>query len=112
MPYKEKEIEKLYFTMKEVTEMLEVPPSMIRFWEKEFNELKPKKNKRGVRYFTQQDVSYLKLIYHYTKEKGYTLEGVKLKLKESKGKVPDKFHAIDSLKQVKSFLEELRNKLV
>lgn len=67
--------EKLYYPIGEVAEMFGVNTSLIRFWEKEFEVLKPHKNKKGNRLFTNEDVANLKLIFHLVKEKGYTLEG-------------------------------------
>ena len=84
MPYKEKATEKLFYKIGEVAEMFEVNVSLIRFWEKEFNILKPKKNKKGNRLFTKKDVANLTIIYHLVKERGFTLEGAKQKLKENK----------------------------
>ena len=81
MPYKEKPIEKLYYSIGEVADMFRVNVSLLRFWEKEFDILKPKKNKKGNRMFTTKDLDNLKIIYHLVKERGYTLEGAKKKLK-------------------------------
>ena len=68
MPYKEKKIEKLYYSIGEVAEILQVNTSLIRFWEKNFTIIKPHKNKKGNRYFTKEDIENLKLIYHLVKE--------------------------------------------
>ncbi len=84
MPYKEKPIEKLFYPIGEVAQMFEVNASLIRFWENEFSILKPKKNKKGNRLFTQQDVKNIKLIYQLLKEEGYTIAGAKKVLKEGK----------------------------
>ena len=67
----DKETEKLYYTIGEVANLFQVNTSLIRFWEKEFEVLKPKKNKKGNRLFTKEDVSNLKIIFHLVKEKGY-----------------------------------------
>ena len=80
----ENEIEKRYYSIGEVAEMLEVNTSLVRFWEKEFDILKPKRNKKGNRLFTQKDLSNLKLIYHLVKERGFTLEGAKTKLRRDR----------------------------
>ena len=82
MPYIEKKVEKLYYSIGEVAEMFKVNTSLIRFWEKEFDVIKPKKNKEGNRFFTKKDIDNLHLIYHLVKEKGMTLSGAKKKLKE------------------------------
>ncbi len=77
MPYKERKIEKVYYTIGEVAEMFDVNTSLIRFWEKEFDIIKPKKNKKGNRLFTKQDIDNLHIIYHLVKERGMTLKGAK-----------------------------------
>ena len=82
MPYKEKEIEKIYFTIGEVAEMFQVNTSHIRFWSNEFDVIKPSTNKKGNRLYTQSDIANLKKIYHLVKEKGFTLKGAKLELKK------------------------------
>lgn len=74
--------EKLYYSIGEVAKAFNVNTSLIRFWEKEFEVISPKKNKKGNRYFTPQDIKNLKLIYHLVKERGYTLEGAKSALIE------------------------------
>ena len=82
-PYKDKPITKLYYSIGEVAKMFDVNTSLIRFWENEFDILKPKKNKKGNRLFTQKDVDNLKIIYHLVKERGFTLDGAKKKLREN-----------------------------
>src|SRR3954471_2255652 len=84
MPYKEKEIEKLYYSIGEVAKMFEVNTSHIRFWSKEFDVIKPATNKKGNRLYTKTDVDNLKKIYHLVKEKGFTLRGAKVELKEER----------------------------
>ena len=78
MPYKEVKVEKLYYTIGEVARMFKVNTSLIRFWEKEFDIIKPKKNKKGNRLFTQKDIDNFYIIYHLVKEKGMTLVPVTL----------------------------------
>jgi DNA-binding transcriptional MerR regulator len=84
MPYKEKEIEKLYYTIGEVAQMFNVNTSHIRFWSKEFEVIRPATNKKGNRLYTQSDIENFKKIYHLVKEKGFTLKGAKSELKDSK----------------------------
>jgi DNA-binding transcriptional MerR regulator len=111
MAYKEKEIEKLYYSIGEVSEMFSVAPSLIRFWESEFEIIQPKKNRKGNRQFTKEDIDNVRTIYHLVKEKGFTLQGAKEMLKNDSGAVKDKMDMIDSLKRVRSFLVEVREKL-
>src|SRR5262245_29537114 len=89
MPYKEKEIEKLYYSIGEVAKMFDVNTSHIRFWSKEFDVIKPATNKKGNRLFTKADVENLKKIYHLVKEKGFTLKGAKVELKEERKRDKD-----------------------
>ncbi|MDQ3190831.1 MAG: MerR family transcriptional regulator [Bacteroidota bacterium] len=111
MPYKEKETEKLYFTIGEVSEMFKVKTSLIRFWEKEFELIKPHKNNKGNRLFTQTDVSNFHVIFHLVKERGFTLQGAKTKLRESTKDTVDSIEIIKSLNKVKSFLLEIKKEL-
>lgn len=109
MPYKEKEIEKLYYTISEVATMFDVNASLIRFWEKEFVILKPKKNKKGNRLFTKEDIENLKLIYNLVKEKGYTLQGAKDKLKGKKDDSQANVEVLSKLKEIRDYLLELKD---
>lgn len=107
----DKEQEKLYYSIGEVAEMFKVNTSLIRFWENEFEVLQPKKNKKGNRLFTAEDVSNLKLIYHLVKERGYTLDGAKKKLKDNKGDLEQQVEIRESLLKIRSYLEELKDQL-
>jgi DNA-binding transcriptional MerR regulator len=111
MTYKEKEIEKLYYSIGEVSEMFNVAPSLIRFWESEFEIIQPKKNRKGNRQFTSEDINNVRTIYHLVKEKGFTLQGAKEMLKNDTQSVKDKMEMIDSLKHIRKFLTEVRDKL-
>ena len=111
MPYKEKQIEKLFYPIGEVAQMFEVSVSSIRYWEKEFDILKPKKNKKGNRMFTKKYVDNLRIIYHLTKERGFTLEGAKKKLRENKTDTIDNVEIINHLKSIRQFLVEFREEL-
>ena len=111
MAYKEKEIEKLYYSIGEVAEIFTVAPSLIRFWESEFDIIKPKKNRKGNRQFTREDIDNVRTIYHLVKEKGFTLQGAKEMLRNDSQAVKDKMEMLDSLRNVRKFLVELREKL-
>lgn len=111
MPYKEREINKLYYTMGEVTEMFDVNASQIRFYEREFDILQPKKNKKGNRLFTQNDIANLKVIFNLVKDKGYTLQGARDFLKNNKNEARENQRIIDSLEHLKKFLLEVRDSL-
>jgi DNA-binding transcriptional MerR regulator len=107
----DKETEKLYYTIGEVADMFAVNSSLIRFWEKEFEVLKPKKNKKGNRLFTAEDLSNLKLIFHLVKERGYTLEGAKKKLNENKENVEEQVQIKETLVRMRQFLSELKESI-
>ncbi len=111
MPYKEKEIEKKYFTIGEVAHELAVATSLIRFWEGEFDIIRPKKNRKGNRQFTQEDIKNVKLIYYLVKEKGYTLQGAREFIKNDVEAASNKIEMIESLRKVRTFLEQLRKEL-
>lgn len=111
MPYKERDINKMYYTMGEVTEMFNVNASQIRFYEKEFDILQPKKNKKGNRLFTPEDIENLKIIFNLVDEKGFTLKGAKEHLKHNKADVKENQKIIDSLEKLKGFLVNLAKEL-
>ncbi len=103
--------EKLYYGIGEVADAFGVNTSLIRFWEKEFDVLKPKKNAKGNRKFTPQDIKNLELIYHLVKERGFTLEGAKTHLKENKQKTLEQFDIIRKLESVKAELIKIKEQL-
>lgn len=103
--------EKLYYGIGEVAEAFGVNTSLIRFWEKEFDVLKPKKNAKGNRKFTPQDIKNLELIYHLVKVRGFTLDGAKIHLKENKQKTLDQFEIIRKLEGVKAELLKIKEQL-
>ena len=108
MPLKSEPVQKMFYPIGEVAKMFDVNTSLIRYWENEFDIIKPKKNKKGNRLFTKNDVDNLRIIYHLVKERGFTLDGAKKKLKENKQDVINEQEIIDHLLEVKSFLLELK----
>ena len=111
MSFSKNPTEKLFHQIGEVSKALNVNVSLIRFWEKEFDILNPKKNKKGNRLFTQKDFDNLKIIYHLVKERGFTLEGAKKKLKENKEGKIDNLSIIRHLKEIRGFLVNLKQEL-
>ena len=103
--------EKRYYGIGEVAKAFGVNTSLIRFWEKEFDVLKPKKNAKGNRKFTPEDIKNLKFIYHLVKERGFTLEGAKTHLKEEKKQALNNFEIISKLEDVKSQLIKIKQHL-
>jgi len=111
MPYKEQKIERLFYSIGEVAEMFGVNTSLIRFWEKEFDIIKPHKNKKGNRLFTPKDVDNFHLIYHLVKEKGMTLKGAQKKLKENHDDTVNNFEVVSKLKEIRELLVEVRDNI-
>lgn len=103
--------EKRYYTIGEVAKAFEVNTSLLRYWEKEFKEIQPKKKTSGVRKYTPQDVQNIKLIYHLLKEKGMTIEGAKNQLKDSKSSEENKMDVLKKLERIKKELEKFRDNL-
>jgi len=111
MTFKNKQTDKLFYKISEVAEMFSVNISAVRFWEKEFEILKPKKNKKGNRLFTQSDIANIKIIYHLLKERGFTVEGARKKIKENKKDTIDNIKIVNHLKDIRGFLINLRQEI-
>lgn len=103
--------DKRYYRIGEVAKAFNVNASLIRFWDKEFDAIKPKKNNKGNRLFTQEDISNLQMIYHLVKEKGFTLEGARMKLKSKPEKIKDNHSIISRLEAIKAELSLIKNQL-
>jgi len=102
--------QKQYYSIGDVAAMFKENTSLIRYWENEFSILKPKKNKKGDRFFRPADIKNLKMIYHLLRERKYTIEGAKEFIKNNKA-AGEKHEMIESLEKIKSFLIELKNNL-
>jgi DNA-binding transcriptional MerR regulator len=102
---------KRYYRIGEIAKAFNVNASLIRFWDKEFEALKPKKNAKGNRRFTPEDVENLKLIYNLVKERGYTLDGAKTYLEEQDQKSLNNFDIITKLERVKNELIKIKEQL-
>jgi len=102
--------QKQYYSIGDVASMFNEKTSLIRYWENEFSILKPKKNKKGDRFFRPEDVKNLKMIYHLLRERKYTIEGAKDFLKNNKA-AGEKHEMIESLEKIKMFLFELKSNL-
>ncbi|MCU4177648.1 MerR family transcriptional regulator [Carboxylicivirga sp. N1Y90] len=111
MPYKEQKVERLFYSIGEVADMFKVNTSLIRFWEKEFDIIKPQKNKKGNRLFTPKDVENFHLIYHLVKEKGMTLKGAQKKLKENREDTINNFEVVSKLKDIRELLVSVLDNL-
>jgi DNA-binding transcriptional MerR regulator len=111
MPYKDKKVEKLFYTIGEVADMFNVNTSLIRFWEREFDIIKPKKNKKGNRLFTKEDIDNFHIIYYLVKERGMTLKGAQKKLKENREDTINNLEVIKSLNNIKKMLLDIREEM-
>ena len=105
------EIKKLYYKIGEVAEMFDVPASTIRYWESEFSVLRPRKNAKGNRMFTERDMRYLQIIYQLVKVKGYTIQGAKDAMKTKFDKLEENAMMIRTLNDTRKFLTDLDKKL-
>jgi DNA-binding transcriptional MerR regulator len=111
MAFKEPKSEKHYYSIGEVAAKFGLAPSTLRFWEKEFETIKPFKNKKGDRFYTQEDIDHLALINHLVKERGMTLKGAKTKIKENKSETENTFEIVQKLQQIRGYLLEIREEL-
>lgn len=111
MPYKEREIEKKYYSIGEVADMFKVAPSLIRYWEGEFEIIRPKKDKKGNRRYTKDDIQKIRYVYHLVKEKGYTLQGAQEVIASGRHHGFDKVAAVQKLQEIKDFLINLKHEL-
>ena len=91
---------KLYYSISEVARMFDVNESLLRFWEKEFPQLRPKKGGRGIRQYRKEDIETVKLIYHLVKERGMTLPGARQRMKDNKEATLRNFEIVERLKSI------------
>ena len=104
-------MEKLYYSISEVATMFNVAPTLIRFWEREFEEIKPQRNKKGNRLFTNKDIETFKIIFHLVKERRLTLEGAKQELKKNYNSIEQKQRVIEKLTSIKRELLDIKREL-
>lgn len=111
MPYKKPTIEKVFFSIGEVAGMIDENPSLIRYWENQFDALKPQKNKKGTRLFTKEDIETLKLIHYLVKQRGLTLKGAKQKLRENREETIHNYEIVKRLQKIREELIAIRDEL-
>ncbi len=104
MTVRKDKTKKLYYSISEVAQMFDINESALRFWEKEFDILNPRKNEKGTRFYKEDDIESVRVIYFLLKEQGLTLAGAKKKLKDNKEKVIKQTEAITKLKQIRQEL--------
>jgi DNA-binding transcriptional MerR regulator len=102
---------KLYYSISEVSKHFDVAASLLRYWESEFSSINPKRNAKGTRFYTSKDVEEISRIYLLVKEKGYTLQGAKDKIKADKQNINTNIEVIDKLENIKKFLTKLKAEL-
>mgnify|MGYP000996357757 CR=1 FL=1 len=102
---------KLYYSITEVSKHFEVAPSLLRYWESEFPTIKPTRNSKGTRFYTKRDVEEISRIYLLVKDKGYTLQGAKDKIKADKQKITANVEVINKLENIRTFLTKLKAQL-
>ena len=103
--------DKLYYSITELAKHFDVAPSLLRYWESEFHQIKPKRNAKGTRFYTKEDITQIEKIYFLVKEQGFTLQGAKDKLRKDKKGVDKHIQVVQRLENVKSQLLELRQGL-
>ncbi|MEL7588274.1 MAG: MerR family transcriptional regulator [Prolixibacteraceae bacterium] len=111
MPYRKPQIEKVFYTIGEVADMFHLNTSHIRFWENQFEMLKPQKNKKGNRLFTKEDIEQVKLIYHLVKERGMTINGARQKLKDNKEDTVKNHELVERLLSIRQMLTDLKDEM-
>lgn len=111
MSYQKPKIEKHFYNIGEVADMFGVNASLIRFWDKEFDSIKPYKNKKGNRLFTKENIEEVRLVFHLVKERGMTLKGAAQKIKENKEDTLQEHALVMRLKDIKAMLLEIKEEL-
>ena len=111
MAYNTSKDMKMYYSISEVAKMFNVNESLLRYWEKEFPIIAPRKAGGNVRQYRKEDIENIRLVYHLVKEKGMTLQGAKQRLKTNKEKTIQTAEIVDRLKQIREELVNLRNSL-
>ena len=111
MPYKKPKIETVFYSIGEVADMIGENQSLVRYWEKQFESLKPHKNKKGTRLFTKEDIETIKLIHHLVKERGMTIKGAQQKLKDNREETINNFEIVKRLQDIRQQLIEIRDEI-
>ena len=104
-------LSKKFYKIGDVAEILNVPTSTLRFWEKEFTVIKPKRNTKNIRVYTIKDIETIKMIYYLVKEKGLTLDAAQAMIKRNRDGISKQFEVVERLKGVREQLMQLDNAL-
>jgi len=111
VPFQKPKIEKHIYTIGEVAKMFGVNTSLIRFWEKSFDNIKPQKNKKGNRLFTTDSIEELKMVYYLVRDRGMTLKGAQQKIKGNRSDIIHEHEVVSQLKSIREMLVEIKNEL-
>lgn len=111
MPYRKPKIEKIFYSIGEVADIIGENQSLIRYWENTFDALKPHKNKKGTRLFTKEDIETVKIIHYLVKQRGLTIKGAQQKLKDNREETIHNFEIVQRLQDVRRQLVEIRDEL-
>lgn len=111
MSFKEPKIEKVFYSIGEVSDMFDLQPSTLRYWEKEFGVLNPKRSTKGTRYYTKKDIGHIKTIYHLVKDKGLTIKGAKQRIRYGKEEPDHTQEVILRLREIREKLSRMRDEL-
>jgi len=106
-----KNLDKLYYSIGEVADMFDVSRSLLRYWEHEFAYLTPRKNRKGDRLFTKENIQQIQIIYNLVKERGFTLDGAKQELKKEKITLTEQLDLVSRMKLMLKKLKDLDEKL-
>lgn len=104
-------LDKLYYSIGEVATMFEVSRSLLRYWENEFSFLTPRKNRKGDRLFTKENIQQIQIIYNLVKVRGFTLEGAKQEIRKEKSSLTEQYNLVDRMKAIHGKLKDLDEKL-
>ncbi len=100
-------LQKKYYKISEVAEILSIPPSTLRFWESQFTIIKPRRNAHGTRFYTPNDVETIRMVYYLVKEKGLKLEAAQQQIKKNRSGIERKSQAIERLRRIRSTIQNI-----
>lgn len=108
MALKQQKTQKLYYSISEVAKMFDLNVATLRFWEKEFNNINPRKNDKGTRFYKEEDIESIRVVHYLLKEQGLTLAGAKKKLKDNREEVIRQVEVVNKLKRIRAELLQLK----
>ena len=106
-----RELDKKFYKIGDVSEILGIPESTLRYWETQFTIIKPKRNKKNIRYYTPNDIEIIRRVYYLVKEKGMKLDAAQAQIRHNRDGVDKRFDAIEKLKDIKNQLIKFQEAL-